>query len=101
MEPELVRFDKLLENDVFFGRIGADLSQHYSDSSTHGRPATPVEVILRMPVVKRLYGRSYEQTERFVSDSLVLGDFAASTSTRLPTIPPSSGGRTRSVLARS
>jgi len=34
-----------------------------------------VEVILRMFVVKRLYGFSYEQTEHFVSDSLVLRQF--------------------------
>jgi IS5 family transposase len=34
-----------------------------------------VEVILRMLVVKRLYGWSYEQTERFVNDSIVLRQF--------------------------
>jgi IS5 family transposase len=34
-----------------------------------------VEVILRMLVVKRLYDWSYEQTERFVSDSIVLRQF--------------------------
>jgi IS5 family transposase len=34
-----------------------------------------MEVILRMLVVKRLYGWSYEQTERFVSDSIVLRQF--------------------------
>ena len=40
-----------------------------------GRPSTPVEVILRMLVVKHLYGWSYEATERWVSDSLVLRQF--------------------------
>ena len=34
-----------------------------------------MEVILRMLVVKRLYNWSYEQTERFVSDSIVLRQF--------------------------
>jgi IS5 family transposase len=34
-----------------------------------------VEVVLRMLVVKRLYGFSYEQTERIVSDSIVLRQF--------------------------
>jgi transposase, IS5 family len=34
-----------------------------------------VEVILRMLVVKRLYGWSYEHTEHFVSDSIVLRQF--------------------------
>lgn len=32
----------------------------------------PVEVILRMPVVKRFCGWSYTETEKFVSDSLIL-----------------------------
>jgi IS5 family transposase len=32
-------------------------------------------VILRMPVVKRLYNFSYEQTEHLVSDSIVLRQF--------------------------
>ena len=33
------------------------------------------EVILRMLVVKRLYNWSYEQTEHFISDSIVLRQF--------------------------
>ena len=40
-----------------------------------GRPATPVEVVLRMLAVKHLYNLSYEQTERQVRDSLVLRQF--------------------------
>jgi IS5 family transposase len=40
-----------------------------------GRNSTPVDVILRMLVVKRLYGISYEETERQVSDSLRLRQF--------------------------
>ena len=36
---------------------------------------TPVEVILRMLVVKRLYDFSYEECERFVSDSITLRQF--------------------------
>jgi hypothetical protein len=40
-----------------------------------GRNSTPVEVILRMLAVKRLYGLSYERTEYQVRDSLVLRQF--------------------------
>ncbi|MER3404788.1 MAG: ISNCY family transposase, partial [Chloroflexota bacterium] len=40
-----------------------------------GRHSTPVEVILRMLVVKRLYRWSYEETEHFVGDSLILRQF--------------------------
>src|SRR3712207_1668018 len=75
MEPELAHLDELLEDDVLFERVKADLSRRYPNSARLGRHSTPVEVILRMLVVKRLYGFSYEQTEHFVSDSIVLRQF--------------------------
>jgi IS5 family transposase len=75
MEPELAQLDELLEDDVLFERVKADLSRRYPNSARLGRHSTPVEVILRMLVVKRLYGFSYEQTEHFVCDSIVLRQF--------------------------
>jgi transposase, IS5 family len=75
MEPELARLDVLLDDDELFSLVRADLIQRYPNSGRLGRHSTPVEVILRMLVVKRLYGWSYEQTERFVSDSIVLRQF--------------------------
>ncbi len=75
MEPELAHLDMLLDDDVLFERVKADLRRRYPNSARLGRHSTPVEVILRMLVVKRLYGFSYEQTEHFVSDSIVLRQF--------------------------
>jgi transposase, IS5 family len=75
MEPELAHLDVLLDDDVLFARVKADLRRRYPNSARLGRHSTPVEVLLRMLVVKRLYGWSYEQTERFVSDSIVLRQF--------------------------
>src|SRR5687767_7384013 len=74
-EPELAQLDRLLEDDVIFGRIKADLARRAPHSLTLGRPGTPVEVVLRLLVVKRLYGWSYEEVERLVGDSLVLRQF--------------------------
>ena len=74
-EPELRELDRLLEDDGLFQRVKADLSQRRPHSLTRGRHSTPVEVILRLLVIKRLYQWSYEQTERFVGDSLVLRQF--------------------------
>src|SRR5215218_10058980 len=74
-EPELAQLDRLLEDDVLFERVRADLCQRYPNSARLGRHSTPVEVILRMLVVKRLYNWSYERTEHFVSDSIVLRQF--------------------------
>src|SRR5215217_6120645 len=75
MEPELAQLDRLLDDDVLFERVKADLSRRYPNSGRLGRHSTPVEVILRMLVVKRLYGFSYVQTEHFVNDSIVLRQF--------------------------
>jgi transposase, IS5 family len=75
MEPELAQLDQLLEDDVLFARVKDDLARRYPNSARLGRRSTPVEVILRMLVVKRLYDWSYEQTEHFVSDTIVLRQF--------------------------
>jgi transposase, IS5 family len=75
LEPGLAQLDRLLDDDVLFQRVKADLGQGAPHTATRGRPSTPVEVILRMLVVKRLYHWSYEATERFVADRLVLRQF--------------------------
>src|SRR5438309_506715 len=74
-EPELAELDRLLEDDVLFRKVRADLARRRPESLTRGRHSTPVEVVLRMLVVRRLYGWCYEDTERFVSDRLVLRQF--------------------------
>ena len=75
MEPELAHLDVLLDDDELFSMVRADLIQRHPNSGRLGRHSTPVEVILRMLLVKKLYGWSYEQTERFVCDSIVLRQF--------------------------
>jgi len=75
MEPELAELDHLLEDDEVFQRVKADLARRAPKSLIRGRHSTPVEVILRMLVVRRLYHWSYEDTEHFVGDSLVLRQF--------------------------
>jgi IS5 family transposase len=75
MEPALAALDRLLDDDEIFLRIKADFSKRRPNSSRLGRRSTPVEVILRMLIVRRLYDWSFEATERNVSDSLVLRQF--------------------------
>src|SRR3954451_4042890 len=72
LEPVLARLDTLLDDDTLFQLVKADLAKRRPRTCNDGRPSTPVEVVLRMLVVKHLYGWSYEQTERWVADSLVL-----------------------------
>jgi IS5 family transposase len=74
-DPQLAQLDRLLDDDEIFSRVRADLARRYPLTPVHGRPSTPVEVLLRMLVVMRLYSWSYEQAEFFVNDSLVLRQF--------------------------
>lgn len=74
-EPVLRALDRWLEDDEIVRRLKADLARRAPHSLRLGRPSTPVEVILRLLVVKRLYRWSYEEVEHFVSDSLVLRQF--------------------------
>jgi IS5 family transposase len=76
MEPERAALDQLLEDDELFVGLKADFSKRRPNSLRLGRRSTPVEVILRMLVVRRLYDYwSFEATERNVSDSLILREF--------------------------
>ena len=74
-EPVLRELDRWLNDDEIVCRLKADLARRAPHSLTLGRPSTPVEVILRLLVVKRLYGWSYEEVEHFVGDSLGLRRF--------------------------
>jgi len=84
LEPQLEQLDRLLDDDELFERVRADLARRYPKTGSRGRPSTPVEVILRMLVVMRLYGWSYEQAEYFVNDSLVLRQFCRVYLERVP-----------------
>ena len=73
-DPRLQELDHLLDDDAIFQRVKEDLARRYPQSLNKGQQSTPVEVVLRM-VVKRLYRWSYEDTERFAFDSLLLRQF--------------------------
>ena len=75
MEPKLAQIDTLLDDDAIFQMIKHDFGQRHPQTMQTGRPSTPVEVSLRLLVVKRLYNWSYEKTVWYVRDSLVLRRF--------------------------
>lgn len=83
-EPVLARLDSLLDDDTVFAAVKADLARRFPRTLRTGRPSTPVEVILRLLIVKRLYHWSYAQTEHFVSDSLILRQFCRIGVERVP-----------------
>jgi IS5 family transposase len=83
-EPQLEQLDRLLDDDELFDLVREDLARRSPRSRSRGRPSTPVEVVLRMLVVMRLYGWSYAQAEYFVNDSLVLRQFCRIYLERVP-----------------
>ena len=72
MDPELAAIDRLLEDEQLYQLIKVDLARHRPKTLQTGRNSTPVEVIIRMLAVKRLYRLSYAETEQHVRDSLIL-----------------------------
>src|SRR6266508_6361367 len=83
-EPELAALDALLDGDALFRAVKAEMARRAPRSLTRGRRSTPVEVVLRVLVVRRLYDWSDEETERFVGDSLVLRPFCRLALERAP-----------------
>ena len=74
-ESQLEQLDRLLDDDEILEAVRDAMARRSPRSRSRGRPSTPAEVVLRMLVVMRLYGWSYEQAEYFVNDSLVLRQF--------------------------
>jgi transposase, IS5 family len=59
----LKRLDVVLDDDELLEQVRADLARRYRLTTKHGRHSTPVEVILRLIVLKELFNWSFQQTE--------------------------------------
>src|SRR6266571_4366263 len=68
----LSKLDQLLDDDELYQQVRADFGKRYRSTLVHGRHSTPVEVLLRMLILKHLYQWSYKECEGRVADSLVL-----------------------------
>jgi transposase, IS5 family len=72
IDPVLRKLNGLLDDDALYHRVRADFGKRYRYTLKHGRHSTPVEVLLRLLILKHLYQWSYKETEGRVADSLVL-----------------------------
>jgi transposase, IS5 family len=75
MAPMLAQMERLLDDTTLFQTVKADLVKRFPATATDGRPATPVEVLFRMLVVKPLDGWRVPQTAHALRDRLVLRQF--------------------------
>src|SRR6266699_7125507 len=72
IDPVLSKLDGLLDDDAFYQQVRADFGKRYQYTLVHGRHSTPVEVLLRMLILKHLYQWSYQDTEEQVDQNLIL-----------------------------
>lgn len=71
IEAPLQRLDQVLADEDLVETVIEQLAQRRPHSRTRGRPGTPAEVVLRMLVLKRIKGWSFEETEHEVRQNLV------------------------------
>ena len=84
IEPPLRRLDELVADEALLDAVMGELAQRYPQSRRRGRPGTPGEVALRMLILKRLKGWSFEETEREVRQNLVYRHLARVYFERVP-----------------
>lgn len=72
IDPVLKELDQLLVDDQLYQHVRADFGTRYRWTLVHGRHSTPVEVILRLLIVKHLHQWSYQETEEQVDQNLIL-----------------------------
>jgi len=51
----LKELDRLLEDDALYRQVRADFGKRHRYTLVHGRHSTPVEVLVRMLIVKHLH----------------------------------------------
>ena len=87
IDPVLKHLDRLLEDDELYQQIRADFGHRFRFTLVHGRHSTPVEVLLRMLILKHLYQWSYQETEEQVDQKLILRWFCRLYWARCPMTP--------------
>lgn len=80
----LKRLDVVLDDDELLEQVRADLARRYRLTTRHGRHSTPVEVILRLMVLKDLFNWSFQQTEVQVSRTPMLCWFCRVEASHVP-----------------
>ena len=70
LEPKLLEMDRLLDDPKLVLQVTNDLAESAPQALCNGRSSTPGEVTLRMSVVRRLMGWSYETVYQEIDGSL-------------------------------
>jgi transposase, IS5 family len=84
IDPVLKELDRLLDDDELYQQVHTDFGQRHRFTLVHGRHSTPVEVLLRMLILKHLYQWSFQQTQDEVDQNLILRWFCRLYWARVP-----------------
>lgn len=84
MDPRLRRIDELLDDETLVECVFATMRHRFEHSTRLGRRGTPVEVALRMLVLKHLKDWSYEELEWEVKGNLVYRHFCRIDAGKVP-----------------
>jgi transposase, IS5 family len=84
IEPPLRRLDEVLADEALLDAVMQELGRRHPHSRSRGRRGTPGEVALRMLVLKRIKGWSFEETEHEVRKNLVYRHLARVYFERVP-----------------
>ncbi len=87
-EPWMRHADQALEDEALLLLIQQELMKRCKKSKTRGRKATPVEVVLRMMLLKHVRNWSFEVLSREVRANLVIETSLASARKKFPTRRP-------------
>jgi len=71
LDDSLRQLDALLDDEALVTTVWQRQAQRWPQSRWRGRPGTPADVALRLLVLQRLRGWSFDETEREVRASLV------------------------------
>ena len=83
-EPWMRHADKALEDEALLRLIQQELMKRCKKSKTRGHPATPVEVVLRMMLLKHVRDWSFEVLTREVRANLVCREFTRIGGSKVP-----------------
>ena len=76
--------DLLLQDEAILLAVHQALSNRWPNSSSHGRPGYPAEVVLRLLILKHVRNWSYAVLEREVRTNLVYRDFSRVGAGKMP-----------------
>jgi IS5 family transposase len=72
IDPVLKELDQRLSDDALYRQVRTDFGKRHRWTLVHGRHCTPVEVLLRLLIVKHLHQWSDQDTEEQVDQNLIL-----------------------------